>query len=100
MMKTQNQLKQFDMADFLQNEEDIAEYLSVVLEENDSVEFLHALGTVAKAKSMTQIAQKTGLNRESLYKALSSETSPKFDTISKVLAALDLKISITPKTAF
>lgn len=89
-------LSKFDVLDYLQTEQDIAEYLAVVLEENDPDAFIEALGTVARARSMRDIAEKTGLNRESLYKALKSDSSPRFDTIAKVVNALGLKLSITP----
>lgn len=94
-----SELKRFDMADHLDGEEAIADYLSIVLEENDPEAFIQALGTVARARSMKDIAEKTGLNRESLYKALSGDTSPRYETIAKVVNALGLKITIVPQTA-
>ncbi|WFF39262.1 putative addiction module antidote protein [Moraxella nasibovis] len=90
------QLTKFDVIDYLQDEQAIADYLAVVLEENDMNAFLEALGTVAKARSMTQVAQQTGLNRESLYKALNTDGSPKFDTIAKVVQALGLRLTVQP----
>lgn len=90
------QLTKFDVIDYLQDEQAIADYLAVVLEENDMNAFLEALGTVAKARSMSQIAQQTGLNRESLYKALNTDGSPKFDTIAKVVQALGLRLTVQP----
>lgn len=89
-------LTKFDVIDYLQDEQAIADYLAVVLEENDMNAFLEALGTVAKARSMTQVAQQTGLNRESLYKALNTDGSPKFDTIAKVVQALGLRLTVQP----
>lgn len=89
-------LTQFDVVDYLQTEQQIAEYLAVVLEENDPDAFIEALGTVARARSMREIAEKTGLNRESLYKALKSESSPRFETIAKVVHALGLKLTVSP----
>ncbi|WP_027849269.1 addiction module antidote protein [Marinospirillum minutulum] len=91
-----NELKRFDMADYLDSEEAIAEYLSIVINEDDPAAFIQALGTVARARSMADIAQKTGLNRESLYKALSGESSPRFSTINKVMNAIGLKIAVLP----
>lgn len=88
-------LTQFDVVDYLQTEQEIAEYLAVVLEENDPDAFIEALGTVARARSMREIAEKTGLNRESLYKALKSESSPRFETIAKVVNALGLKLTVS-----
>lgn len=90
------QLTKFDVIDYLQDEQAIADYLAVMLEENDMGAFLEALGTVAKARSMVQIAQQTGLNRESLYKALNTDGSPKFDTIAKVIQALGLRLTVQP----
>ena len=68
----------FDAADYLDNEETIAAYLSATLEEDDPEMFLVAIKTVARARGMTQLAQETGLGRESLYKALSGEGTPQF----------------------
>ncbi|RUL68680.1 addiction module antidote protein [Dyella choica] len=84
----------FDPSEALSSEEDIAEYLSQVLEEGDQDEILRALGYVAKARGMTQIAEATGLGRESLYKALRPGAKPSFATISKVLAALGVRITV------
>ncbi|AZN68663.1 putative addiction module antidote protein [Acinetobacter haemolyticus] len=94
-----SELKRFDMADHLDSEEAIADYLSMILEEDDPEAFIQALGTVARARSMKEIAEKTGLNRESLYKALSGDSSPRYETIAKVVGALGLKIAIVPQSA-
>ena len=93
-----SELKRFDMAHHLDIEEAIADYLSIVLEEDDPESFIQALGTVARARSMKEIAEKTGLNRESLYKALSGDTSPRYETIVKVINAMGLKLAIVPQT--
>ena len=85
----------FDMSEYLDSEEAIAEYISQVLKEGDSDEFLRALGYIAKARGMTQIAKNAGLSRESLYKALRKGTKPRFDTIMKVLNALNIKLQIS-----
>lgn len=85
------------MADHLDSEEVIADYLSIVLEEDDPEVFIQALGTVARARSMKEIAEKTGLNRESLYKALSGDTNPRYETIVKVINAMGLKLAIVPQ---
>jgi probable addiction module antidote protein len=90
-------LPEFDMAEQLQTEEDIANYLSLVMEDGDIDEFNRALGYVAKARGMTQIANDSGLGRESLYKALRPGSRPEFGTIAKVLKALGLDIHITPR---
>ncbi|WP_343682812.1 addiction module antidote protein [Acinetobacter baylyi] len=93
-----SELKRFDMADHLDSEEAVADYLSIVLEEDDPEAFIQALGTVARARSMKEIAEKTGLNRESLYKALSGDTNPRYETIVKVINAMGLKLAIVPQT--
>ena len=86
--------KSFDAADYLDDEDAIAEYLTAVLEENDADAFIQALGTIARARSMTKIAETTGLSRESLYKALSADAKPRYETISKVVSALGLKLTV------
>ena len=86
----------FDVADYLENEADIAEYLSEALALDDPAYFQHALGAVARAKGMAAIAKKTGLGRQSLYKALNESGNPEFSTVVKVLAAVGVKISAAP----
>jgi probable addiction module antidote protein len=93
MNKTQK-LKAFDITRYLDSEEAMAEYLSQVLEEGDNAELIRALGHIAKAKGMATVARESGLGRESLYKALSEGSQPRFDTISKVINALGLKMSV------
>lgn len=84
----------YDVAEHLRTPEEMAAYLEVCLEEanGDAAFIAKALGTIARAKGMTQVARDTGLSRESLYKALSGERSPGFDTILKVIDALGLKL--------
>ena len=77
-------LPSFDMAESLKTEEDIVMYLNIVLEENDPAELAHALGVIAKARGMTQIAKEAGIGREALYKALRQDSAPRFDTINRV----------------
>jgi probable addiction module antidote protein len=84
-----------DSAALLKTDEDIADYLEAVFEDGDQVLIAHALGVVARAKGMTQIAQAAGLGRESLYKALSPEGNPEFATVLKVMRALGLKLKVT-----
>jgi probable addiction module antidote protein len=72
----------------------MAEYLSQVLEDGDNAELIRALGHIAKAKGMATVAKDSGLGRESLYKALSEGSQPRFDTITKVINALGLKMSV------
>jgi len=83
----------WDSAEPLQTEEDIAAYLDAVLGDNDPALVTHALGIIARAKGMSQIARETGLGRESLYKALSPEGNPEFATVLKVVKALGLQLS-------
>lgn len=82
----------FDMAGYLQTKEAVAEYLSLVLREDDIDELLRAIGRVARAKGMANIATATGLGRESLYKALVPTAKPRFETIVAVLKALDIEL--------
>jgi len=89
---TKNKLTNFDIADYLDSKEAIAEYLSQVLEDGDTDELLVALGHIARAKGMTEISRKTGLGRESLYKTFQKGTKPKFETIVKVLDAFGVKL--------
>ncbi len=93
MNKMLSMTRPFDAAEYLDSVEAIAAYLEVAFEEGDPALIADALGTVARAKGMTEVARKTGLSRESLYKALSAEGNPEFATILKVMRALDLKIS-------
>lgn len=87
-----SKLPKFDTAEFLDSAEAIAAYLEEVFQDEDPAEITKALGNVARAKGMTEISRKTGLSRESLYKALSGEGNPEFATVLKVMKALDLKI--------
>ncbi|MDP2768797.1 MAG: putative addiction module antidote protein [Giesbergeria sp.] len=89
-------LPEFDMAEHLDSDQAIAEYLTIVLEENNPAEFAHALGTIARAKGMTEVARASGLTREALYKALRPTSHPRFDTIMKVMQAMGLQISVQP----
>jgi len=86
----------FDISDYLDSNEMIAEYLNTVLEDGDDAEMLIALGNVAKAIGMTKIAEKTGMSRPSLYKALSEGAKPQFSTIMKVLKAVGGQLHINP----
>jgi probable addiction module antidote protein len=89
-------LHSFDMAELLDSPEAIAEYLTQVLEDGDSEELLRALGHIAKARGMAQIAADTGLGRESLYKALAPGAKPRYDTILKVTRALGVRLTAVP----
>lgn len=89
----------FDIADYLDSNEMIAEYLNAVLEEGNDAEMVTAIGNIAKAIGMTKIAEETGMSRPSLYKALSEGAKPQFSTIMKVLKAIGGQIHINPITA-
>lgn len=82
----------FDAADYIKTDEDIAAYITAVLNENDPQLFMAALGDIAKARGIATIAKSTGLNRESLYKALRPGAKPRFDTIFRILQGLDIKL--------
>lgn len=89
----------FDIADYLDSNEMIAEYLNTVLEEGNDADIVNAIGHIAKAIGMTKIAEETGMSRPSLYKALSEGSKPQFSTIMKVLKAVGAQIHINPLTA-
>ena len=89
-------ITKFDIAEYLEDEEMIQEYLNAVLEEGNSQEIITALGHVAKAIGMSKIAEQTGLSRPSLYKALSENAKPQFDTILKVLRAIGENLNLKP----
>jgi len=91
-------LSKWDSAEHLKTEADIALYFDACLEEagDDAAFIAKALGTIARARGMTQLAKDTGLGRESLYKALSGDGNPSFATILKVTQALGLKLHASP----
>lgn len=89
-------LATFDAADYLDDEETIAEYLTAALEDQNPDVFLAAVRDVARARGMTQLAKDAGLGRESLYKALTPGAKPRYDTMLKLLHALGVKLSATP----
>jgi probable addiction module antidote protein len=86
----------WDPADHLRTEEDMVAYLEAALEEGEPTLVAAALGDIARAKGMTQVAREAGLGRESLYKALSPSGNPEFATILKVIAALGLQLHAAP----
>jgi probable addiction module antidote protein len=88
----------WDSAAYLETDEDIQNYMEACLEEagDDPAFIVHALGVVARAKNMSQLARDTGLTREGLYKALSEEGNPTFATIAKVAKALGFQITVQP----
>lgn len=99
MMTKKIKLHRWDTVQHLQSEEDMQLYLEAAFEEagGDARFIAKVLGDIARARGMTQLAQATGLGRESLYKALSGEGNPSFDTILRVTAALGLEFTVTPK---
>lgn len=86
----------FDIADYLDSNEMIAEYLNTVLEEGDDSDIVIAIGHIARAIGMTKISVETGLSRPSLYKALSEGAKPQFETVRKVLKAISGEIRVSP----
>ena|SRR5215472_3262742 len=91
--------KPFDAAEYLDSPEAIAAYLSEAFETNDAAFVTEALGTVARARGMTAVAKETGLSRENLYKALSSEGRPEFVTVMKVLDTLGVQLHAEAKAS-
>jgi probable addiction module antidote protein len=87
-------LSAWDAADHLKTEADMEAYLEAALEENDPTLIAAALGDVARAKGMTQVAKKAGLGHESLYKSLSAQGNPELSTVLKVIHALGLKLQV------
>lgn len=88
--------KTFDVAEFLEDEQTMAEYLNMALEDPNPEMFLLAVRNIVRARGMTQVARDTGLGRESLYKALSEGAKPRYDTILKVVRALGVKLYVEP----
>ncbi len=86
----------FDAADYLNDAETIAEYLTAALEDPNPDVFLAAVRDVARARGMAQLAKDAGLGRERLYKALTPGAKPRYDTVLKLLHALGVKITATP----
>ena len=91
-------LRTFDITEMLQTDADIAEYLSVVIDDGDPAMLALTLGDIARARGMAQIAKDAGIGREALYKALRADASPRFDTIARVCKALGVKLVAVPDT--
>lgn len=89
-------LPAFDVAAYLDDEQTIAAYLTDILEAQDSALLAAALGDIARARGMTEIAKVSGIAREALYKALRPDAQPRFDTISRVCAALGVRLVAEP----
>ncbi len=94
MAKTKT--KPYDAAEYLETDEDMAAYLQAAFEDGEPAVIIRALGNIARARGMTQIARQTGLRRESLYKALSPEGNPEFATVLKVVQALGIELHAEP----
>ena len=88
-------IREFDASAYLDNDQVIAEYLTAALEDGNPDVFLSAIGNVAKARGMAEIAESTGLGRESLYKAFAPGAKPRYDTVLKVLQSLGVKLSVS-----
>ncbi len=86
--------REWDTSEYLDTPEMIHEYLNAAIEEGDVESLITAIGNVAKAKGMTEIAKKTNMNRQNLYKAFSPTGSPKFETVVKVLQAFNFKLTV------
>ena len=89
-------LPDFDIAEYLTSDEAMADYINLVMEDGDVT---RALGTVARARGMTQLARDTGLTREALYKAFRADSHPRFDTIARVCLALGVRLTAQPVSA-
>ena len=87
-------LKEFDIAPYIKNKRAMTEYLNQVIADGDDAELAAALGHIARAKGMAEIAKSSGITREALYKALKPNSKPRFDTVSRVIHALGMRISV------
>jgi len=92
MISQKESITNFDLSDYLDSDEAISEYLTQVLDDGDMNEFLKALSHIAKAKGMSEVSKESGLSRPSLYKMLSSDAKPRFETVLKLLKTLDIKL--------
>lgn len=88
-------LKTFDVVDFLNTDEEMQEYLNAALDEGDPKFLFIALGDIARAKNISQLSRETGISREGIYKALSGEGNPSFNTIFKIIQALGLRMKFS-----
>lgn len=91
-----SQLAEFDPSKYLDDDDAVADYISLAIEDGDPGLLAAALGDVARARGMTEVARAAGLTREALYKALRPEAHPRFETIYKVCKALGVRLTATP----
>ncbi|MGI2035111.1 addiction module antidote protein [Rhizobium panacihumi] len=94
-----NETNPFDIADYLDSPDEMLEYLELAMEDENPDVFIAALGHVAKARGMTQVAELSGLGRESLYKALKSGSKLRYETVQKVVQALGFRLSLEKNDA-
>jgi probable addiction module antidote protein len=94
-----NDLPNFEVSDYLEDADAIAEYLTIVLEDGDPSLLIAALGDIARAKGMSEVSRESGLAREALYKALRAGAQPRFDTVMRVLKTLGVRLVAQPLTA-
>jgi probable addiction module antidote protein len=94
-----NDLPDFEVSDYLEDADAIAEYLTIVLEDGDPSLLIAALGDIARAKGMSEVSRESGLAREALYKALRAGAQPRFDTVMRVLKTLGVRLVAQPLTA-
>lgn len=99
MNKSDFNISDFDAADYLDDEESIAEYISAALEDPNPDSLIVAIRTVAKVRGMSELAKEAGLGRESLYKALTPGSKPRYETISKLIKALGVRLNAEPISA-
>jgi probable addiction module antidote protein len=95
MKKVKLKTSKWDAVDYLKTDQDIADYLEAAMEDGHPAVIATAMGNIARAKGMTQVARKAGIGRVSLYKALSPDGNPEFATILKVVRALGLRLHAT-----
>ncbi|WKZ12838.1 MAG: putative addiction module antidote protein [Gammaproteobacteria bacterium] len=94
--KPRETFSRYDAADYLKTDADIAAYLDAVIEDGDPALLAAALGDIARARNMSQLARDTGLSREGLYRALSGDGNPSLDTVMKIARALGLRLAFQP----
>ncbi len=89
-------IPEFDATEYMHNEEEVAAYLTAVLEENDAGLLAAAIGDIARARGMSEVARESGIAREALYKALRPGSAPRFETIRRVCEALGVRLVAQP----